>query len=122
MKVSAILAVGKDYEIGLNSGLPWTCSGDMKHFKNLTRGHCVLMGYNTYISIGKPLPNRTNIVITSKDTAIDGCIVCHSIEEGISYANKQNEDELFIIGGVSIYKYCSEQKLLDRVYLTHIIY
>ena len=64
MKISAILAVGKEGEIGLNGGLPWQSKGDMQHFKNLTSGHCILMGMNTYNSIGRPLPNRTNIVIT----------------------------------------------------------
>ncbi len=122
MKISAILAVGKDGEIGLNGGLPWRSKGDMQHFKNLTSGHCVLMGMNTYKSIGRPLPKRTNIVITSKKTQIDGCYVFHSVEEGIKFAESQNEGELFIIGGLSIYKYCQEKELIDRIYLTKFTY
>ena len=122
MFISAILAIGKDNEVGLNGGLPWNCSGDMKHFKNLTKGHCVLMGHNTYLSIGRPLPNRTNIIISSKNIKINGCVVFNNVEDGIKYANDRNENELFIIGGASIYKYFGEKKLLDRIYLTHIVY
>ena len=122
MKISAILAVGKDGEIGLNGGLPWQSKGDMQHFKNLTSGHCVLMGINTYKSIGRPLPKRTNIVITSKDLQIDGCQIFHSVEDGIKFASEQNEDELFIIGGLAIYKYCQEKEFLDRIYLTKFEY
>ena len=122
MKISAILAVGKDGEIGLNGGLPWRSKGDMQHFKNLTSGHCILMGMNTYKSIGRPLPKRTNIVITSKDIKLDGCHVFHSVEDGIKFASEQNEDELFIIGGLSIYKYCQKNGLLDRIYLTKFEY
>ena len=122
MKISAILAVGKDYEIGLNSGLPWNCPADLKHFKNITKGHCILMGLNTYKSIGKPLPNRTNIVISFEKQTIEGCVCFTSVEDGIEYAKKQGENELFIIGGASIYKYCGEKKIFDRIYLTHIVY
>ena len=122
MKISAILAVGKDGEIGLNGGLPWQSKGDMQHFKNLTSNHCVLMGKNTYNSIGRPLPKRTNIVITSRNVQIDSCQVFHSVEEGIKFAEGQNEEELFIIGGLAIYKYCQEKGLIDRIYLTKFSY
>ena len=122
MKISAILAVGKDNEIGLNGGLPWQSKADLKYFKSLTTGHHVLMGLNTYKSIGKPLPNRTNIVISFNCKKIDGCITFTSIEEGIEYARKNKENELFIIGGASVYKYCHEHNLIDRVYLTHMLY
>ena len=122
MKISAILAVGKDGEIGLNGGLPWRSKGDMQHFKNLTSGRCVLMGMNTYNSIGRPLPNRTNIVITSKNIQLEGCQVFHSVEDGIKFAAAQGDNELFIIGGLSIYKYCQDKGLLDRIYLTKFEY
>ena len=122
MKISAILAVGKDGEIGLNGGLPWQSKGDMQHFKNLTSNHCVLMGKNTYNSIGRPLPKRTNIVITSKNVQIDDCQVFHSVEEGVRFAEGHNEEELLIIGGLAIYKYCQEKGLIDRIYLTKFSY
>ena len=122
MKISAILAVGKNFEIGLNGGLPWNCKEDLQHFKNLTSGHCVLMGLNTYKSMGKPLPNRKNIVVSFDRITLDGCYCFTSVEDGIAFANKQGEEELFIIGGASIYKYCNEKQLLDRIYLSNIIY
>ena len=122
MKVSAILAVGKDNEIGLNGGLPWKSKADLQNFKSLTSGHHVLMGLNTYKSIGKPLPNRINIVVSFDGKEIDGCKTFSSIENGIEYAKQNGESELFIIGGASVYKYCAENNLLDRVYITHIIY
>ena len=122
MKISAILAINNDYEIGLNGDLPWNCREDLQHFKNLTLNHCVLMGSKTYYSIGKPLPNRTNIVVSCKNIEIDNCNICKSVEEGIDFAKKLKEEELFIIGGMSIYKYCYDNKLLDRIYLSHIVY
>ena len=73
-------------------------------------------------SIGRPLPKRTNIVITSKNIQLEGCHVFHSVEDGIKFAESQNENELFIIGGLSIYKYCQEKGLLDRIYLTKFEY
>ena len=122
MFISAILAIGNDNEIGLNGGLPWKSRDDLKHFKALTTSHCIIMGYNTYKSINKPLPNRTNIVISRTINKIDGCYVFNSIEDGIEFAKQQQETELFIIGGASIYKYCAEKHLIDRVYLTRMIY
>ena len=122
MKVSAILAVGKDFEIGLNGSLPWNCTGDMQHFRTITKNHIVLMGVNTYKTIGHPLPNRINIVVSFEKIEIEGCVCFQSVEDGIEYAKKQNEEELFIIGGASIYKYCQQNNLLDRIYLSHIVY
>ena len=122
MIISAILAIGKENEIGLNGGLPWSSKEDLKHFKSITTGHCVIMGYNTYQSIGKPLPNRINIVISRSMNKLDGCYVFHSIEDGIEFAKQQQETELFIIGGASIYQYCAEKNLIDRVYLTKMMY
>ena len=122
MKISAILAVGKDNEIGLNGSLPWQSKADLQYFKSLTTGHHVLMGLNTYKSIGKPLKNRTNIVVSFDYKKIEGCITFSNIEEGIEYAKNNGEVELFIIGGASVYKYCYEHNLIDRVYLTHMLY
>ena len=122
MKISIILAIGRDNEIGLNGGLPWNSKADLQHFKSLTTGHHVLMGLNTYKSIGKPLPNRTNIVISFNNEKIEECKNFQSIEQGIEFAKQNGESELFIIGGASIYKYCAEHNLFDRVYVSHMIY
>ena len=89
MNVNLIVAVDKNtYGIGKNGRIPWNNKDDMKWFKKVTTGdgnNSVIMGRTTYESIGKPLPNRINIVITHKDIDIDGCIVRHSIEDDISY-------------------------------------
>ena len=122
MIISAILAIGNDNEIGLNGSLPWKSKEDLKHFKSITTGHCVIMGYNTYQSIGKPLPNRTNIVVSRTINKLNGCYVFNSIEDGIEFAEQTKETELFIIGGASVYKYCAEKNLIDRVYLTKMMY
>lgn len=122
MIISAILAIGKDNEVGLNGGLPWHSKADLQHFKSITSGHCVLMGYNTYKSIGKPLPNRINIVISKSRETLEGCSVFNTIENGIDFAITNNETELFIIGGASIYKYCAEKYLINRIYLTTMVY
>ena len=82
----------------------------------------IKLGSKTYNSIGKPLPNRTNIIVSRKNIEIENCNVFKSVEEGIDFAKKLKEDELFIIGGMSIYKYCYDNKLLDRIYLSHIVY
>ena len=122
MIISAILAIGNDNEIGLNGSLPWKSRDDLKHFKALTSNHCILMGYNTYKSLNKPLPNRTNIVISRTINKLNGCYVFSSIEDGIEFAEQTKETELFIIGGASVYKYCAEKHLIDRVYLTKMMY
>ena len=120
MKISAVLAKAKNGEIGLNGSLPWNAPEDLKHFRNITKGHTVLMGKNTYNSIGRPLPNRTNIVVSRSVDKIEGCVVVKSIEEGIKIAEEQGEQELFIIGGAKIYTEASSKGLLDRIYFTHI--
>ena len=120
--LSIIVAIANQNVIGKDNKLIWHLPEDLKHFKNLTTGHCILMGYNTYKSIGKPLPNRTNIVVSRTIKELNGCFVCNSVEVGIDFAKQQNETELFVIGGASIYKYCAEKNIIDRIYLTKMIY
>lgn len=120
--VSIIVAVGnyvvnKGYPIGLNNTIPWHNSLDMKWFKETTTGHPVIMGRKTFESIGKPLPNRTNIVITKNndlwpDNA--GIRVCNTVEKAIDFA-KTIDNEIFIIGGESIYRYALENNLVDKI-------
>lgn len=121
MKISAILAVGNDNILGLNNGLPWVSKEDWKYFMDMTIGHHVLMGMTTYLTLKSPLPKRTNIVVSFETRKIDGCKTFTSIEDGIKFAKEQNENELFIIGGASVYKYCQEKQLLDRIYINHMI-
>ena len=104
--VNIIVAVGnyvsgKGYPIGLNNTIPWHNSLDMKWFKETTTGHPVIMGRKTFESIGKPLSNRTNIVITKNNdlwTNNDGIRVCDTVEKAIDFA-KTIDNEIFIIGG-----------------------
>ena len=122
MIVSAIAAVSKNMVIGKDNDLPWRLPDDMKFFMETTKGHHVIMGRKNYDSLKgkfKPLPNRTNIVITrQKDFEAPGCIVLNDITQAISIAEAAGETECFIIGGAEIYKLAMQQT--DRLYLTEI--
>lgn len=112
--VSIIVAIAENGVIGDKNALLWNIREDMRRFRTTTSGHPVVMGRKTYESIGRPLPKRTNVVITRGNTAFDGCLMAHSLEEAIALF--PHDEEVFIIGGAQIY----EQALLlaDRLYLT----
>lgn len=119
MEISIIAAVAENNVIGNNNALIWYLKEDMKHFKEKTTGHHIIMGRKTLESIsgGKPLPNRTSIVITKdKNYKKDSIIVCHSLEEAIKECEK--EDEVFIIGGGQVYKEAID--ICDKLYITKI--
>lgn len=97
--ISIIVAYDKNMAIGKDNKLCWRQSADLKRFKELTTGKTVVMGRKTFDSIGKPLPNRRNIVITRQDIKIEGVEVINSIEE-----IKNIDGDIFIIGGGEIYK------------------
>ena len=124
MKVSIIVAIGKNNQTGLNNKIPWNVKDDMKHFKNLTTGHHILMGRKTYESIGKPLPNRTNLIITANKNFVkpDDAYVFDCSYKAMDFAKSRGEDEIFITGGSTIYKFFMENKLADRIYLTRLDY
>jgi dihydrofolate reductase len=112
--ITLIAACSKNRVIGKDNTLIWNVPGDLKRFKNLTSGHVVIMGRKTFESIGRPLPNRTNVVI-SRDTnlKIDGCIIYNDYREVLTIFENQ---EIFVIGGGEIY-----QQLLpyvDKIELT----
>ncbi|MDP2838080.1 MAG: dihydrofolate reductase [Candidatus Moranbacteria bacterium] len=112
-----IVAVDETRAIGKDNKLLWNIPEDLKHFKELTTGHTVIMGKNTYHAIGRPLPNRTNIVVTiHQDLALPGCLMAHSIDEAVQIACEHEKEEVFVIGGASIYKQCLP--LAERLYLT----
>lgn len=118
MKISIIAAYGRNREIGLNNKLLWHISDDLKRFKRITSGHTVIMGRNTYESIGmKALPNRRNIVL-SRESKNKGAGVefARSVNEALALIG--DEEEVFIIGGAKIY----EQFLpfTDKMYLTRV--
>lgn len=114
--LSIIAAIGNNRELGKDNKLLWHIPEDLKRFKNLTINHTVIMGRKTYESIGKPLPNRTNIVITKDNIfTAPGCVVTHSLDEAIQ---KSNDTETFIIGGASIYAQAIDRT--DKLYLTKV--
>ncbi len=101
--------------IGVNNTLPWRLPADLRHFRQLTTGHHVIMGRRNYESIGKPLPDRTNIVITRNPAyQAPGCRVKHSLVDALQ--NTQDDPEVFIIGGAEIYRQAIAGA--DRIYLT----
>lgn len=122
MKISLIAAISTNRVIGKNNDLPWHLPDDMKYFMQTTKGHYVIMGRKNYQSIPekfRPLPNRTNIVITrQKNFTAENCLITHSLEGAIVFAKKANQDELFIIGGAEVY--AQGFSLANRLYLTEI--
>lgn len=117
-----IVARAQDGAIGKDNDMLWSLPDDMQYFKDQTKWHHVLMGRKNFDSLPpsfKPLPNRTNIVITrNKDWKAEGTVVFHTIEEGMNYAKKQGEGELFIIGGGQIYK--QGLPIADKLYITEV--
>ncbi len=104
MKISIIVAQALNKGIGFDNKLMWRQSADLKRFKELTTGHTIVMGRKTFDSIGKPLPNRKNIIISrNADLKIEGCIVVNSIESALQLAQNESESDVFIIGGGEIY-------------------
>ena len=115
--ITIIAAIAKNNALGKDNDLIWHLPADLKRFKKITTGHHILMGRNTFESIGKPLPNRTTIIITrNKNYLKDGCLIAHSIEEAIDLV--ENEDDIFIIGGAQIYKEAMQKDLIDKLDIT----
>ncbi|TAD98769.1 MAG: dihydrofolate reductase [Bacteroidetes bacterium] len=119
MLISIIVAQSLNRVIGKNNQLAWHLPADLKMFKQKTSQHHILMGRKTFESIGKALPNRTNLVLSRDHSLkIESCLSIQSIEKGIDLAKKANESELFIIGGAEIY--CLALPLAQKIYLTEI--
>ena len=125
MKLSLIVAAAQNNVIGAGNQLPWHLPQDLKYFKSITLGKPIIMGRKTFESIGRPLPGRTNIVITrQRDWNFAGVLVAQTIEEAIEIAeqfrNEQQQlsEEVMVIGGAEIYRYTLP--FADRVYLTRI--
>jgi dihydrofolate reductase len=117
MIVSAIVATTENRVIGKGNEIPWYLSGDFKYFKKTTLNHHIIMGRHTYLSIGRPLPKRTNVILTKNPYyAVQNCMVVHSIQEALELAHDNGEQEAFIIGGGTVYE--KAMPFLDRIYLT----
>ena len=122
MKISIIVAVSENLVIGKDNNLVWNLPTDTNFFKITTSGHHVIMGRRNYDSIPpkwRPLPNRTNIVVTrQKGLVLEGCQVVNSIEEGLTIAEQNGEEEAFIIGGGQIYR--QSMNVVDKIYYTEV--
>ena len=116
--ISIIVAVAQNGVIGDKNALLWHISEDMRFFKRTTSGHPVIMGRKTYESLGRPLPNRTNVVISRTIGEIEGCTVVCSLEEAVAMFSA--EEEVFVIGGAQIYALALN--VADRLYLTRVGY
>ncbi len=121
--ISHLVAMAKNRVIGVNNDLPWNLPGDLNHFKQYTLNRPILMGRKTFESIGKPLPQRINIVISRSLSEIDGVNVFSEVQEGIAFAkqyNKKNqlEDEVIIIGGAQIFN--ETLPIMNRIVLTQV--
>lgn len=117
MKISIVVAVAGNNAIGKDNKLLWHIRDDLQLFKRITLDHVIVMGRKSFESIGKPLPKRTNVVVTRKrDYKPEGVMVFHSLDD--VYRHFQNEEEIFIIGGGEIYR----QSLDDahRLYISHV--
>lgn len=115
--ITVIAAIAENNALGKNNDLIWHLPADLKRFKTVTTGNYILMGRNTFESIGKPLPNRTTIIITrNKNYLKDGCLIAHSLEEALEMAKEQ--EQIFIIGGAQIYKETLAKDLADQLDIT----
>lgn len=125
MKLSIIVAASENNIIGRQGDLPWRLSADLKNFKRLTMGHCLIMGRKTYDSIGRPLPGRVSIVL-SRDTAsgaaqqTDNLLTAGSLQRAVSLVSttQMSHEEAFITGGGEIYRLALPQA--DRIYRTRV--
>lgn len=124
MTVSLIVAIAENNVIGKDNTLIWHLPKDMQFFKQTTLNHHIITGRKNYISIPekfRPLANRTNIVLTRQnDFTEQGCVVLNSLEAAIEFAKRNNETEVFIIGGGQIYKGALDKNLVDKMYITHV--
>lgn len=115
-RISAIAAIGENRELGKSNQLIWHLPDDLQRLKKITNGHPLIMGRKTHESIGRPLPGRTNIVISQTVSEINGCVVCSSAEAALAHAVALDGEEVFIFGGGQIYRALWDQ--ITRLYLT----
>ena len=117
--ITIIAAIGLNNELGKDNDLIWHLPADLKRFKKVTTGHTIIMGRNTFESIGKPLPNRKSIIIT-RNTSYkkEGCEVVHSLEDAIKLI--QDYEHAFIIGGAQIYNESMNKNVVDQLDITEV--
>ncbi|MDQ8004055.1 MAG: dihydrofolate reductase [Pedobacter sp.] len=116
-QITIVVAISENNAIGKNNQLLWHLPADLKHFKSITSGHTIIMGRKTYDSIGKPLPNRRNIVITRQEgLQLEGVEVVNSLDEALALCKEENQ--VFIIGGAEIYRQAIS--FCDKIELTRV--
>ena len=116
MKISLIAAMASNRVIGQKGDIPWKIPGEQKMFKEITMGHTVIMGRKTYESLGRPLPGRTNIVVTRQtDYQASGCVIAHDLDGALASCSAE-ENEAFICGGGQLYHLALP--MADKIYLT----
>ena len=123
IKVSIIVAMSENRVIGKDNQLPWRISADMKYFKQITMGRPVVMGRKTFESIGRPLPGRKNIVVTRQASwRHDDITIFYNVEEALDFAigeaQRDNQDEVMVIGGSEIYR--QVLPICDKLYVTRV--
>jgi len=119
MIVSAVVAKAKNNVIGKDNDIPWYLPADLKYFKKTTLNHHIIMGRKCFQSIGKPLPKRSNIIVTRNPFYIvSNCFIANSVEEALEIAHDNGEEEAFIIGGGEIYRLTAP--LWDKLYVTEV--
>lgn len=117
--ISFIVAMDTNRVIGQDNQLPWHLPEDLKFFKRTTMGHPIVMGRKTFDSIGRPLPGRENIIITrNRDYTRRDCIVFHTLDDFLTYCDREPQEEYFVIGGAEIFKQLLSEA--DRLYITEI--
>lgn len=115
--IAAIVAAGKDWAIGRDNDMLWHLPNDFRFFKQTTLGHPVIMGRKTFLSLGKPLPGRQNIVVTRQQSfTAEGIMVVHSLEAAIAAATLEDQEMVFVIGGGEIYR--QALPMIEQLYLT----
>ena len=117
--ITIIAAIGSNNELGKDNDVIWHLPADLMRFKKVTTGHAIIMGRNTFESIGKPLPNRRSIIITRNTSYTkEGCEVVHSLEDAINLI--QDQEHAFIIGGAQIYNESMNKNLVDQLDITEV--
>ena len=115
--IAIIVAMDKNRVIGKNNKIPWHIAEEVKNFKKLTTGNTVIMGRKTFESIGKPLPKRNNIILSTSMSQIPGVDVCKTFDEGIIMAKSYGKD-IFIIGGGTVYEQAIP--LADKMFISYV--
>ena len=122
MIISLIAAMTENRVIGKDNDLPWKLPDDMKYFQKTTKGHVVIMGRKNYDSLPpsfKPLPNRTNVILTRQARyEAEDCVVFNDLSQALDFAKSEGEEEVFVIGGGQVYQEAISKS--DRIYLTEI--